>query len=57
MDRDELIAFLKDNLKIEVSHPKRDVGYFGRRLEENKQEVEVVIRIGKDIICSDRTDW
>lgn len=47
----ELINLLKENLRIEVSHPSHDVGYFETFLEPDMENITVQIYYKDELIC------
>lgn len=51
MTEKELVQFLKDNLTVEVSHPKHDVGYYSIRMEPDEHNITVEIKLCGKSIC------
>ncbi len=51
MTQEELIQFLKENLTVEVSHPKHDVGYYGSWMEPDEHNITVEIKLCGKLIC------
>lgn len=52
----ELIELLKKNLRIEVTHPEHDVGYYGPYMEPDEHNITVSIYYG-DILISESTSY
>lgn len=52
----ELIELLKKNLRVEVSHPLYDVGYYNTCYEEDTENVSVRIYYGDILISESSTD-
>ena len=53
MTKEELIQFLKENLTIEVWHPKHDVGYYSSWMEPDEHNIAVEIKLCGESICKD----
>lgn len=51
MTEEELIQFLKENLTVEVSHPKHDVGYYSTWMEPDEHNITVEIKLCGESIC------
>lgn len=47
----ELVKLLKENLRIEVSHPEHDVGYFDTFYEPDMENITVGIYYKDELIC------
>lgn len=53
MTPEELIQFLKENLTVEVRHPKHDVGYYYSWTEPDEHNITVEIKLCGESICKD----
>ena len=53
MTEKELVQFLKENLTVEVRHPKHDVGYYGIINEPDEHNITVKIKLLGKTICED----
>lgn len=53
MTKKELIRFLKENLTVEVFHPKHDVGYYSIVKEPDEHNITVKIKLLGRTICED----
>lgn len=53
MTQEELIQFLKENLVVEVRHPKHDVGYYDSHYEPDEHNITVEIKLCGESICKD----
>ena len=53
MTEEELIQFLKENLTIEVWHPKHNVGYYSSWMEPDEHNIAVEIKLCGKSICKD----
>lgn len=56
MTQEELIEFLLENLTIEVSHPKHDVGYYDTCMEPDEHNITVAVKLCGELICEDTSD-
>lgn len=55
MDRQELLNLLKENLKISVFHPRKNVGYYDVYMKEDTENVVVQVFFDDELICEDST--
>lgn len=54
MTQEELIRFLKENLTVEVCHPKQILfGYYGSWTEPDEHNITVEIKLCGESICKD----
>lgn len=52
MTQEELIQFLKENLTVEVCHPKYD-DYYSIWTDTDKHNITVKIKLCGELICKD----
>lgn len=52
MTQEELIQFLKENLTVEVYHPKHD-DYYSIWTDTDKHNITVKIKLCGELICKD----
>ena len=53
MTREELIQFLKENLTVEVKHPRLDVYSHSPWMEPDEHKITVEIKLCGESICKD----
>ena len=56
MTQEELVQFLKENLAVEVRHPKHNVGYEYIWEEPDEHNITVEIKLCGELICKDTSD-
>ena len=53
MTQEELIQFLKENLTVELRHPKHDIGYYNTFMVDDEHNLTVEIKLCGETICKD----